>query len=141
MSVTLQGVERTYRIECAGTNAICAIEEATGQRVHDVLEEIQGPSPEMATLRAFLRAVLVEPADVSLDEAGVILDDIGWPSLIAATVATINTKPRLVVLCLVDDAGARLVPDEAIDEMRNEAVAKIARLGDSLALVARGATT
>lgn len=139
MSVALQGTERTYHIDCTSTNAICAIEEATGLRVHAALEEIQGPSPRMATVRAFLRAVLVEPADVSLDQAGVILDDIGWATLIGATVAAINTKPRLVVLCLVDDVGARLCPDDTIAQMRDEALAKIGMLGQVLVHVARGA--
>jgi hypothetical protein len=75
--VTLRGVDRTYTLNFASTNAICRLEESTGLSYAQVLGHLARKRPKLALLRAFIQAALVDPANVSDDEAGMILDDIG----------------------------------------------------------------
>lgn len=86
--VTLHGAERTYRIDCAGTNAIARIEDDTGLSLPAFIEVMAAlgdmPDPELA--EQFLAAVLVDPEESTPDERRAILDDIGGVAVIQAAV-------------------------------------------------------
>lgn len=60
-----------------GTNAACRIEAATNRSYDEVMAELRGTAPKVTTIREWVRASLVAPKDVSLDDVGNIIDDLG----------------------------------------------------------------
>lgn len=89
MSVTLQGAERTYRIDCTRTNALVRVEEETGRSFLSAINALDSDDPDPELARQFLGAVLVDPDEASAEQVAVILDDIGGPAVIAAAAAGI----------------------------------------------------
>jgi len=82
--IVLKGASRSYTLNIASTNAICRLEETTGLSYRDVLAALARKRPKVLLLREFLRVALVDPVNVTADEAGEILDDIGGAAVIQA---------------------------------------------------------
>lgn len=92
--VTLRGADRSYVLNFASTNAICHLEEATGLSYREVLDALARKRPKVTLLRAFVQAALVDPPNVSAEDAGVILDDIGGVAVIQAAVKGTRRRAR-----------------------------------------------
>lgn len=93
MSVTLRGAEHSYEVDLSGTNVMCRIEAATGLAYEDALSALTAKRPRVSLLREFLRCALVTQTEVSLEEVGAILDDIGGAAVVQAAVRAART-PR-----------------------------------------------
>jgi hypothetical protein len=92
--IVLRGVDRSYTLNFASTNAICRLEESTGLSYREVLTALGRKRPKVSLLRAFVQAALIDPADVTADEAGAILDDIGGAAMIRAATLGLRRKGR-----------------------------------------------
>ena len=90
----LQGAERTYQFDLSNTNRKCKLEEATGMPFEDVLAAIRRRRTPVTVLRQFIRCGLVDPPDVSLEEAGQIMDDIGGAPVIQQAVRGLKRSRR-----------------------------------------------
>lgn len=66
---------------------MCRVESLTNRAYRDVLRELRGRRrPRTITVRAFLAASLIDPAETSLDQAGAILKDIGGVPIVRRAV-------------------------------------------------------
>lgn len=111
--VELKGAEdRTYRLNF-GTNAMCRLEDLDGRSYHEVLAELHTGKPRMKTLRAFMQAALVDPAQATADQVGTIIEDIGGaPVILAAFVksdAALEAIGRQIDALIL--AGDRMMKD------------------------------
>lgn len=82
--VTLQGGDRAYQV-CFDTNAWCRLEEATGRPYPELVRQLlsDGPLPGKLVLQ-FLQAGLVDPPNASMDDVGLIVDDLGGLGVVTA---------------------------------------------------------
>lgn len=78
----LQGTTQTYELDGLGLNARCRVEDLTGRPFDAVLRELAGKRrPQPATVRAFLSALLLQPATAP-DQIDPVLKDIGGVAVI-----------------------------------------------------------
>lgn len=71
----------TYRFRF-GSNAICLLEEQTGEYYDAILQHLRGPNCPAKYARAWVWASLIDRAGLTIEQAGDILDDIGGPSVV-----------------------------------------------------------
>lgn len=90
MTTTLQGADRTYQVDFVGTNAKCRIEDASGLTYYEVAVRLGGSKPSATLARKVFHAALVDPPNVSLEEAGAILDDIGGTRVVLEAFRGLN---------------------------------------------------
>jgi hypothetical protein len=79
----LYGVDRSYTI-CPDLNSQCRVESVTGLTYPVILDAIRAGN--RTVLRQWLQAVLVDPADQTLDQVGEIIDDVGGSEVFAVSV-------------------------------------------------------
>ncbi len=91
--IELQGEQRTYRLQCVGTNVLCRLEDATGKPYEMVLAELRRPKARAVTIRAFVAAALVDPVLTTLDEVGQAIDDLGGVDVIRQAARLAYEKP------------------------------------------------
>ena len=60
-----------------GCNSLCRLEAETGKTYGAVMTQLREGDPPIALMRQVVRALLVEPKEPTLEQAGDILDDIG----------------------------------------------------------------
>lgn len=60
-----------------GTNAICRVEEETGQSYREVIDQMKSPQATAKLARLYIWAALIDRTDLTMERAGDILDDLG----------------------------------------------------------------
>lgn len=81
-NIEIKSGETTYVLNY-GSNAACRLESEMPDRSYgDVLDELRGPNPRVSTIREFVKAALVSPAGLSLDQVGDVIDEIGGWALV-----------------------------------------------------------
>lgn len=67
-----------------GSNAICRMEEHTGEYYAAMLEQLRSPSCRAKYARAWVWACLQDQPGLTIEQAGDILDDIGGAGVVLA---------------------------------------------------------
>lgn len=70
-----------------GTNAACRVEAALDRSYDEIMAELRGEHPRVSTVRAWVKAALVEPIGDSLtpEQVGDAIDDLGgWLFILVA---------------------------------------------------------
>jgi hypothetical protein len=81
-----------------GTNACCRIEAALNIPFAEALKRLRNPEIATATMaREFIKATIVSPADVTLDQAGDIMDDLGGAVSVMRGLAAPMTEAQELV--------------------------------------------
>lgn len=70
-----------------GTNTFCRMEDATGLSYIEVLQRLRN-KPTMTFLRTLFQAALVSHQTASLEDVGVILDDVGGPAFLTIVLSS-----------------------------------------------------
>lgn len=74
--VQFKGASGTYTLNF-GCNAMCRLEAGTGKTYDAVMAELGADDPPMTLIRQVVQALVTEPKEPALEQAGDILDDIG----------------------------------------------------------------
>lgn len=99
-----------YTVNFSGTNTACRLEEATGKSFGECMADLRGPRPSLRLIRELARAAIIEPKDLTLDEAGDFVDDVGGWAVILGTLNPESPQAELVkeFLRIAADAEASL---------------------------------
>lgn len=67
-----------------GSNSACRLEDELndGRSYTEVMDELTGPKPRVKTIRAFVKAALVSHKDMTLEQVGDVIDQLGGWALI-----------------------------------------------------------
>lgn len=84
------GMSGTTYVLDFGSNAICRMEEQTGEYYGAILEQLRSPTCKAKYVRAWVWACLTDRPDLTIEQAGDILDDIGGASVVLAAFQQIN---------------------------------------------------
>lgn len=88
--IRLLGADRAYRLDCANTNALAGLEEVTGLTLPALIRALARPEPDLELVKAFLGAVLIDPAEHTPEFVAAILEDIGGAPVVAAAAASVR---------------------------------------------------
>lgn len=82
--VSLQAGDTTYKL-CFSANALCELEDATGETVTEVAGKLNGQGASMKMLRTLVWAALQdEHSDIDLKGAGRVITDAGMAATMEA---------------------------------------------------------
>ena len=81
VTLTVDGVDYTFRIT---TNALIAYKDMMGHSFQEGLEAIQANQDDFRTARAVIWAALAHDKDISVEDAGDVMDAVGLPAALAA---------------------------------------------------------